>query len=123
MELKLLINSLQPSQLYISQGKLSNIQQWFNPMDLSNFDPIPIKQHNGMYVITDGHTRVTAAILAGLDTVPIVWDNDDLDMEAYGICINWCLEEGVNSPQDLVDRIIPQQQYELLWNKRCEDNL
>ena len=32
-----LLKDLQPSQFYISQAKLSNIQAWFCKDDLSNF--------------------------------------------------------------------------------------
>ena len=34
--------------------------------------------------MTDGHTRAVAAIKAGLDHVPLVWDKDELDWD------KWC---------------------------------
>ena len=31
--------------------------------------------------MTDGHTRAVAAVRAGLKTVPLVWDEDELDWD------------------------------------------
>ena len=39
---------------------------WFDPNDLSNFEPIPVKYLDNHYVITDGHTRIVAMLLSGL---------------------------------------------------------
>ena len=64
-ELKL--HDLQPSQFYISEKKLHDIREWFDPKDLSGFEPIPVKMLDGVPVMTDGHTRAVAALLCGLD--------------------------------------------------------
>ena len=66
------LKDLQPSQFYISQAKLSNIQAWFHKDDLSNFEPLPVKVLDGVPILTDGHTRAVSAILAGLESVPLV---------------------------------------------------
>lgn len=120
-ELNLKIKELQPSQLYISIKKLKNIQFWFNPNDLSNFEPIPIKLLDGKYVITDGHTRVVAAIIAGLDNVPLVWDTDELDWDMYRACVKACHDQNIYSPLDLVDRIISEEDYKEKWDNWCDD--
>ena len=67
-ELKLY--DLQPSQFYISEKKLRDIREWFDPQDLSGLEPIPVKMLEGVPVMTDGHTRAVAALLCGLDRVP-----------------------------------------------------
>ncbi len=36
----------------------------------------------------------------------------------YGICVNWCVEEGVTNPCSLSDRIVPHRDHERLWRKR-----
>jgi len=113
------IAQLQPSQLYISQGKLRLVHEWFNPDDLSTFDPIPVKRFGGKTLMTDGHTRAVAAHLAGLACVPACWDKSKLDMRAYAIDIQWCDAEGIRSPIDLAGRIVPHKDYERLWRKRC----
>lgn len=110
---------LQPSQLFISQGKLQLLMEWFSPDDVDDFDPIPIKQLNGKALMTDGHTRAVAAYLAGWESIPVYWDEDDLDMRAYEIDVKWCNEEGITSPSDLSRRIVPHKYFERLWRKRC----
>ena len=77
------LKDLQPSQFYISAQKLAVIQRWFDPNDLSRFEPIPVKLLDGSPVMTDGHTRAAAALMAGLDTVPLVWETDKLDWRMY----------------------------------------
>ncbi|MDR2571782.1 MAG: hypothetical protein LBD23_16010 [Oscillospiraceae bacterium] len=118
---ELSIDILKPSQLYISDEKLKHVNDWFDPNKKENFEPIPIKLYNGKYMITDGHTRIMAAIQAGWETVPVTWDNDPLDMLVYGTCVSWCDEEGINSVRDLTERIISHEDYETLWYKRCRE--
>jgi hypothetical protein len=115
------ISHLQPSQLYISEEKLNRVYDWFNPSNKSNFDPVPIKLFDGKHMMTDGHTRTTAATLAGWDCVPVVWDDNPYDMLAYAQCVTWCKNEKIITPADLTKRIIPHRLYETLWNKRCQD--
>ena len=110
---------LQPSQLYISEGKLRLLREWFDPADSRAFDPIPVKRLDGRMVMTDGHTRAVAAHLAGWQTVPIYWDEDDLDMGAYAMDVTWCDAEGIGSPVGLAARMVPHKEYERLWRKRC----
>ena len=95
------------------------VREWFTPDDTENFDPIPVKRLDGRVLMTDGHTRAVAAYLAGWDSVPVYWDEDDLDMHAYEIDVNWCKDEGIISPIDLSKRIVPYKDYERLWKKRC----
>ncbi|MCL2058199.1 MAG: GNAT family N-acetyltransferase [Oscillospiraceae bacterium] len=115
------VSGLQPSQLWISEGKLRLVREWFDPndKDSGNFDPIPVKRFNGKVLMTDGHTRAVAAYLAGWDSVPVYWDEDELDMRAYAMDVKWCDEEAVRSPIDLAGRIVPHKDYERLWRKRC----
>ncbi len=113
------ISDLQPSQIYISKGKLGLVREWFEPAGRTGFDPIPVKILEGRTVITDGHTRAVAACLAGWDSVPVYFDTDALDMKAYAMDVKWCDEEGIRSPQDLAERIVSHKDYERLWFKRC----
>lgn len=110
---------LQPSQLYISEGKLRLVKEWFTPDNMEIFDPIPVKRFDGSILMTDGHTRAVAAHLAGWDNVPVYWDEDALDMSAYKIDVNWCKDEEIISPIDLSKRIVPHKDYKRLWRKRC----
>jgi len=110
---------LQPSQLWVSEGKLRNVQEWFDPKSRENFNPIPVIELDGRTVMTDGHTRTVAAHLAGWETVPVYRDTDMLDFSAYRMDIGWCDEEGIHSPSELAKRIVPHRDYERLWRKRC----
>lgn len=113
------ILDLQPSQLWISAGKLRLVREWLDPARSETMDPIPVKRFQGRMLMTDGHTRAVAALLAGWDQVPVYWDEDALDMRAYAVDVRWCDEEGVRHPADLADRVVPHREYERLWRKRC----
>jgi Acetyltransferases, including N-acetylases of ribosomal proteins len=113
------ITDLQPSQLYISEGKMRLVNEWFNSNDIDTIDPIPVKRFNGKILMTDGHTRAVAAYLAGLKSVPVYWDEYELDMRAYAMDMRWCNEEGIQTPIDLANRIVSHTEYERLWRKRC----
>ena len=115
-----LLKDLQPSQFYISQVKLSNIQAWFRKDDLSNFEPLPVKVLDGIPILTDGHTRAVVAILAGLESVPLVYEEDELDWNLYRYCVEQCTQKGIHSPYDLVDRVISACEYEEKWINWCE---
>ncbi len=115
------LTALQPSQFYISEKKLREIQGWLQPEELSSFEPIPVKLLDGALVMTDGHTRAAAALLAGLDEVPLVWDEDELDWDMYRRCVEECKRRGVHSPKDLLQRIIPEAAYKEKWDRWCDE--
>ncbi|MBN2007704.1 MAG: hypothetical protein JXA21_30450 [Anaerolineae bacterium] len=115
---------LQPSQLYISEAKLADVLSWWQPASLETLEPLPIKRledvsppHNIIY--TDGHTRALAAYRLGFAEVPVVWDEDELDWEAYRICVEWCLDVGIRTVADLEGRVVTPEQYDVLWLDRC----
>ena len=114
------LKDLQPSQFYISKNKIKEIEKWFKE-DLSNFDPIPVKLLDGRLVMTDGHTRAIVAIMHGIDKVKVVEDNDDLSWDMYRKCVEECLNQGINSPYDLVNRIVDEDAYHKLWDKWCDN--
>ena len=114
------LKDLQPSQFYISQAKLSNIQAWFHKDDLSNFEPLPVKVLDGVPILTDGHTRAVSAILAGLESVPLVYEEDELDWNLYHYCVEQCKQRGIHSPYDLVDRVISAHDSEEKWIGWCD---
>ena len=111
---------VQPSQFYISAEKLQRIEAWFDPDDLSDFEPLPIKKLNGVVIFTDGHTRAFAAWRAELSEVPLVWDTDELDWELYQNCVDACLERGISKIAHLGNRILPPEEYREKWNLWCD---
>ena len=114
------IDDLMPSQLYISDLKLRKNRQWLNDHK-KNYDPIPIIQIDEKIVMTDGHTRALILGQMGLDEVNVKWDEDELDLDAYKICLDWCLCDGILSVRDLDDRIVSAQEYQSLWIDRCQE--
>lgn len=113
------LSALQPSQLYISVAKLTAVEAQWRPPLLETLEPIPIKALDGRLVLTDGHTRAYAAFRHGFTEVPIVWDEDALDWDAYRICVAWCLEAGITTVMDLAGRLLAAEDYEVLWHERC----
>lgn len=114
------LSNLQPSQLYISKDKCLRIQKWFNPADLSNFEPIPIKQLGDKIIFTDGHTRAYMAYKVGLSQIPVYWESDDLDWTFYQKCVEACEEEEIYTIADLSGRVVDEVNYTLLWRNWCE---
>ena len=70
--------------------------------------------------MTDGHTRAVAALRAGLEAVPLVWDEDELSWDMYRACVAACREQGIESPRDLMTRIISEEEYREKWDKWCD---
>jgi len=117
---KLTLRDIQPSQFWVSEAKLAEIARWFDPRDLSNFEPIPSKLLDGIPMMTDGHTRAVAAIRAGLESVPLMWEPDEWNWSMYRRCVEECRARGVYSPHDLTGRVISAADYKALWNDWCD---
>ena len=67
MEVK--ITDLHPTQLYLSEKKLHDIQMMDQSADIINEDPISVLAFGNRFLITDGHHRAYLALLAGRDTI------------------------------------------------------
>lgn len=111
---------LQPTQLYISSIKLTAVIGIFDPTKPESLYPIPIKRLGDQIIMTDGHTRALAAYLADMREVPVYWDTDDLNMDAYAVCVQWCQEAGIYTIAGLEDRILNEQAFERKWIQRCQ---
>lgn len=116
---RLHLDAIQPSQLYISAEKLAAIEARWDAGDPDALPPIPIKRLDGRLVATDGHTRSIALVRAGYEEAWAVWDEDDLDWEAYRICVDWCLDAELTAMPDLTGRVVDPDAYERLWLDRC----
>jgi hypothetical protein len=118
--------SLGLSQLYLSEAKVAGVLRWFNPRDLRNFVPLPVRDFgNGKLTLTDGHTMAYVAWLHGLTDVPVMIDNDDivtcpLGQELYLNDIEWCERFALFNVAALKDRIVSKKDYQVLWEVRCD---
>ena len=112
---KIELKGIQPSQLYINSEKLACV------IEKGSYEPLPIKELNGRVIFTDGHTRAFASYLGGKTVIDVYWDDDDLDWQAYQICVDWCLQPGIYTIADLVGRVVTQDEYEIRWLRRCNE--
>ncbi|MEM4704324.1 MAG: hypothetical protein QXJ02_04575 [Candidatus Bathyarchaeia archaeon] len=114
------LDMIQPSQLYICTEKLEAVMQILkaNPRSM---EPIPIKKLGNEIIFVDGHTRAFAAYLRGETEVKVYWEDEELDWDAYAICVGWCKKEGIRTIADLKNRIVNEKEYEELWLNRCEE--
>jgi hypothetical protein len=112
------LDKIQPSQLYISSRKLNSVMRNFASKP-SLMEPIPIKKFGDRIVFVDGHTRAFAALLHRFPKVPVYWEDEELDWEAYEICVVWCLEDRIYTIADLKNRVVSHQEYKKLWYERC----
>lgn len=113
------LDKIQPSQLYISRSKFAAVMKYFNSSTESQLEPIPVRDFDGELVSTDGHTRGVAWYLQGYEKVDAIWEDVEMDWEAYQVCIDWCKDAGINSMLDLTDRFLDHSEYEILWLERC----
>lgn len=115
------LTDLQPSQLYINQDKLAKVKQFIEDSGIGKLETIPIKELDGIIIMTDGHTRAFALYKLGFTSVNVCWEDEQLDWDEYRECIKWCNNEKIRTINDLEDKIISHQYYQILWLKRCHD--
>jgi hypothetical protein len=119
------IDCLKLSQIYLSQKKIDDVLEWFEP-SLRNFKPISVRDflNNGNRHITDGHTRAFIAWQHGIKKIPYIYDEDEivtceLGQIQYEEDILWCDRFNLHHISDLSNRILSEQGYEELWRRRC----
>ena len=117
MEVK--ITDLHPTQLYLSEKKLHDIQMLDQSADIINVDPISILAVGNRLLITDGHHRAYQALLAGQDMISAEFDRDGGD-ELYALYAQACEERKICSVLDLKHHILPQDEYEAKWYNWCD---
>lgn len=109
----------QPSQLYLNGRKVALACQWFD-FDHPDYDPVPVREVGGEWVVLDGHTRAFLAALAGADALSVAETDEDLPMDVYRECVRWCRDEGVTDVRDLLGRAVNADTFEAEWVARCE---
>ena len=117
--MKVNIADLHPTQLYLSEKKLQDIQMLYQSAETIQVDPISILAFGDYLLITDGHHRVYQALLTGQDTISAEFDRDGGD-ELYHLYAQACEERKINSVLDLKNHILPQDEYEAKWYNWCD---
>ena len=117
--MKVSIKALHPTQLYLSEKKLQDIQMLYQSVEIINVAPISILAFGDCLLITDGHHRAYQALLLGQDTISAEWDRDGGD-ELYYLYAQACEERKIYSVLDLKNHILPQDEYEAKWYNWCD---
>ena len=117
--MKVKLTDLHPTQLYLSEKKLQDIQMLDQSAEIINVDPISVLAFGNRFLITDGHHRAYQALLAGRDTISAEFDRDGGD-ELYALYAQACEESKITSIQDLKHHILAQDEYEAKWYNWCD---
>ena len=117
--MKVNIRDLHPTQLYLSEKKLQDIQMLYQSAETIQVDPISILAFGDCLLITDGHHRAYQALLAGRDTISAEFDGDGCD-ELYHLYAQACEKRKIYSVLDLKNHILPQDEYEAKWYNWCD---
>ena len=113
------IKDLHPTQLYLSEKKLQDIQMLYQSKEKPNINPISVLAFGNCFLITDGHHRAYQALLVGQDTISAEFDRDGGD-ELYHLYAQACEKRKIYSVLDLKNYILPQDEYEAKWYNWCD---
>ena len=113
------IKNLHPTQLYLSEKKLQDIQMLYPSKEKPNINPISVLVFGNCFLITDGHHRAYQALLVGQDTISAEFDRDGGD-ELYHLYAQACEKRKIYSVLDLKNHILPQDEYEAKWYNWCD---
>ncbi|MBZ2159231.1 chromosome partitioning protein ParB [Streptococcus australis] len=117
--MKVKLTDLHPTQLYLSEKKLQDIQVLYQSAEIINVYPISILTYGNRLLITDGHHRAYQALLTGQDTISAEFDKDGGD-EIYHLYAQACEERKIYSVWDLKHHILPQDEYAAKWYNWCD---
>ena len=117
--MKVTITDLHPTQLYLSEKKLQDIQMLYQSIGKPNINPISVLAFGNCFLITDGHHRAYQALLVGRDTISAEFDRDGGD-ELYHLYAQACEKRKIYSVLDLKNHILPQDEYEAKWYNWCD---
>jgi len=113
------IKDLHPTQLYLSEKKLQDIQNLYQSAETFNINTISVLAFGDRLLITDGHHRAYQALLLGQDTISAEFDRDGGD-ELYHLYAQACEKRKIYSVLDLKNHILPQDEYEARWYNWCD---
>ncbi len=111
------LTAVQPSQLCLDGSKFSHVTRWFD-FDAPNYQPLPVREFDGRWTLTDGHTRAFVAYLSVARELRVVRDSDGISVSGYERCVSWCRDEGITEISDLAGRVTTEA-FEARWVDRC----
>lgn len=114
---KIDIEEITPEQLTINKEKLERVNSWIqNPEDII----VSCVKLGDKLVSIDGHSRLVAAYNKGFKYVYAYEEIDNVDVEFYKTCIEWCREQNILTIQDLAFRVVTPEGHERQWINRCQ---
>jgi ribosomal protein S18 acetylase RimI-like enzyme len=119
--LKMDIQRILPTQLYISQKKYRYWQDQYERHGFEACEPVPVKTIGRDTFFTDGHTRALVLWKLGHREIAVQPDNDDLNWIMYLKNLKWCRDQNIVSIDDLENRIVSAGVYEEKWLNRCAE--
>lgn len=117
-EIYLSFDELRPSQIVVSEKKLTNATEHINSIG-SAYKPLPVRKHNDKYVLTDGHARALALYIKGDDKVKVVIDEESIDERFYNKCLELCEKQELTSISKLKDKVVDHDVYMAIWDENC----
>lgn len=104
---------IQPSQLFVNENKLEAVSTFVNK---SEDVVIPLMENEGEYISLDGHTRMKAAELKGIETVYGLRSHD----EDYGVVFSRIAKRrNITSIKDV--KVLNDKDYDRAWIQFCEN--
>lgn len=104
---------IQPSQLFVNENKLEAVSTFVNT---SEDVVIPLMENKGELISLDGHTRMKAAELKGIETVYGLRSHD----EDYGVDFSRIAKRrNITSIKDI--KVLNDKDYDRAWIQFCEN--
>ena len=104
---------IQPSQLFVNENKLEAVSTFVNT---SEDVVIPLMENKGELISLDGHTRMKAAELKGIETVYGLRSHD----EDYGVDFSKIAKRrNITSIKDV--KVLNDKDYDRAWIQFCEN--
>ena len=107
------LESIQPSQFYVSEEKLKAVQTFISKPDDIVVQVIP---YGDRFVSLDGHTRLYLAAQNGFATVKAVKSETDDYIWTF---VHEAERRNIMTPKDMT--LLPHEKYKILWWQYCDD--
>lgn len=113
----LVLDEIQPSQFYVDEDKLKAISSFVKSGE-DIIIPVILDSRTNRYISLDGHTRMYYAYLNGYKNIKV------FNAEANDCVVRFADEavrRGVRRVADII--LLPHDEYEIKWNRFCDDFL
>ncbi len=107
------LESIQPSQFYVSEEKLKAVQTFiYKPDDIV----VQVIPYGDRFISLDGHSRLFLASKNGFATVKAIESETDDYIWTF---VHEAERRNILAPKDMT--LLPHEQYKTLWYRYCDD--